>query len=196
MKHFLSGVAVSLLATSIAAGQAAAPSKSAQLQDTKPASTAASAVKIDPAKEADIRRLLELSGARALALQMMDEMGKSLKPMLTNSLPPGDYRDKLVDLFFAKFMAKADSDSLVNLAVPEYDKNFTHDEILRLIAFYQTPVGKKAVAVIPQLTATLQQKGRTWGESLGRESMMEVLTEHPELQQQIVDAQKAAQAKN
>src|SRR5215469_767563 len=168
MKHFLSGVAVSLLATSIAAGQAAAPSKSAQLQDTKPASTAASAVKIDPAKEADIRRLLELSGARALALQMMDEMGKSLKPMLTNSLPPGDYRDKLVDLFFAKFMAKADSDSLVNLAVPEYDKNFTHDEILRLIAFYQTPVGKKAVAVIPQLTATLQQKGRTWGESLGR----------------------------
>ncbi len=126
----------------------------------------------------------------------MNDMSQALKPVLTNTLPPGDYRAKLVDLFFVKFMAKADSRTLVDLAIPEYDKNFTHEEILGLIQFYQTPVGKKSISVLPQLMSDLQQKGRKWGEDVGRQSMIEVFAEHPEFKQQIADAQKAAQNKN
>ncbi len=126
----------------------------------------------------------------------MNDMSQALKPVLTNTLPPGDYRAKLVDLFFVKFMAKADSRTLVDLAIPEYDKNFTHEEILGLIQFYQTPVGKKSISVLPQLMSDLQQKGRKWGEDVGRQSMIEVFAEHREFKQQIADAQKAAQNKN
>jgi hypothetical protein len=126
----------------------------------------------------------------------MSEMMKSIKPVLTNSLPPGDYRDKLVDLFFAKFAAKADAQSVLDLAIPSYDKNFTHEEIRGLIAFYQTPLGKKSVSVLPQLVAEVQEKGRTWGEGVGRQCMTEVLAEHPEFEKQIEEAQKGAQTKN
>jgi hypothetical protein len=149
--------------------------------------------KIDPAKEADIRKLLEITGARTVAVQTMNEMNKSMKPVLTNSLPAGEYRAKLVDLFFERFMAKADSQSLVDLAIPEYDRQFTHEEILGLLQFYQTPVGKKAVTVLPQLSADLQEKGRKWGQVLGRQTMIEVISEHPEFAKQIEEAQKAAQ---
>ena len=64
--------------------------------------------KIDPVKEADIRRLLDLTGTAALATQVMDRMEKSIKPLMTSSFPPGEYRETLVDLFFVKFHSKRD----------------------------------------------------------------------------------------
>src|SRR5690242_1980801 len=90
--------------------------------------------KIDPAKAADIRRLLELMGVKTIAQQMMDAMAKDLKPMMVNSLPPGDYRDKLVQLFFEEFQSKADAQQLIEMAIPSYDKYLADDEIKGLIA--------------------------------------------------------------
>jgi uncharacterized protein len=201
MKDVLLAIGLASIAASIAAGQTpVSPSAGAQPAKKSAEVTARASdsvtVKIDPAKEADIRRLLEITGAKELAIQIMGEMSQSLKPMLTNSLPPGEYREKLVALFFEKFMAKAGSTSLLDLAIPEYDKDFTREEIQGLMQFYQTPLGKKAITVLPQLTSDLQKKGRKWGEDVGRQSMLEVLAEHPEFQQQIAEARKAAQHKN
>src|ERR1051326_4533044 len=151
--RFLGGLSILFLLACNAPAQTVAPKSSAA--PPAKATTANGASKIDPAKEADIRRLLEVAGAKALAL-------------LTNTLPAGEYREKLVDAFFARFMAKADSNTLLDLAVPEYDKNFTREEIRGLIQFYESPLGKKAITVVPQLMAELQTKGRKWGEDLGR----------------------------
>jgi uncharacterized protein len=150
-------------------------------------------LKIDPAKEADIRRLFELTGGKALATQVMDEMGKNLKPLLTNSLPPGQYREKLVDLFFVKFQSKIDMQQLLDLAVPIYDKHLSHPEVRGLIEFYQTPLGQKTLKVLPAMLSELQEAGRKWGSDLGRDSMKEVLAEHPDLAKDLEDAAKTAQ---
>jgi hypothetical protein len=170
--------------TAAKAGQSVAANK------TNPAAQA----KMDPAKEADIRKLLELVGTKAIVSQTMDSMSKSIKPLLTNSLPPGDYREKLVDLFFAKFTGKADVDRLLDMAVPVYDRNFSHQEIRGLIEFYQTPLGQKAILTLPKVTAELQEQGRKWGEQVGKECMVEVLGEHPELAEALTAAQKNTQA--
>ena len=159
--------------------------------DLQSAPTAASA-NIDPAKEADIRRLMDLAGAKALGSQMMEGMGKNIKPMMTNALPPGEYREKLIDLFFVKFQTKADMQKLLDLIVPIYDKYFSDEEIKSLIQFYQTPLGQKTLRVLPQLMAESQEAGRKWGEGLGRQSMLDVLPEHPELAKAVEDAQKGA----
>lgn len=152
--------------------------------------------KIDPAKEADIRRLLDLVGTKALAMQSMDAMSQSIRPLLTSSLPAGEYREKLVELFFAKFTSKLDGQHILDLAVPIYDKNFSHEEIRNLIAFYQTPLGQKVTTVLPNVAAELQEEGKKWGESLGRDSMMEVLKEHPELADALETASKKSQSAN
>jgi hypothetical protein len=151
--------------------------------------------KISPAKAADIRRLFELSGGKNVVGQLMDGMSKSIKPLVVSSLPPGAYREKLVDLFFEKFRSKADVGSMVELLVPIYDKYFSHEEVKGLIQFYGTPLGQKAVSVLPQLTAEMQQQAGAWGQQLGRDAMTQVLDEHPDLKAALEQAAKQAHPK-
>ncbi len=151
-------------------------------------------VKIDPAKEADIHRLLDLAGTKTAMTQIMDGMEKNIRPLMTSSLPPGDYRAKLIDLFFEKFQdhSKAEMQQLLDSAVPLYDKYFSHEDIKGLIQFYQTPLGQKTLSVLPKLSTEIQGEGMKLGEKLGRESMMEVFSEHPELQKALEEAQAGA----
>jgi hypothetical protein len=185
------------LASFAQSGPKPAPAKAPAAPTAQSATThtATTQTKIDPAKEADIRRLLEVSGAKKLVTQTMASMTTSVRPVLSNSLPPGEYREKLIDLFFAKFQSKADSAQLLDLAVPLYDKYFSQDEIKGLIRFYETPLGQKSLSVVPQLMGEMSEIGRKWGEQAGRDSMQEVLTEHPEMQQALEAAGKAAQQK-
>lgn len=116
---------------------------------------------------------------------MIANMEKSIKPLMAQSLPPGEYRDKLVDLFFQRFNSKLDAKRLLDLAAARYDEDFSDEEIKGLISFYETPLGQKVVTLLPKLTAQLQQDGQNLGQQLGREAMMEVLSEHPELAQAL-----------
>ena len=145
---------------------------------------------IDPAKEAHIRQLLDVTGAKTMMMQQMGSMESTLKPLLANSLPPGEYRAKLIELFFEKFHAKADTGTLVDLIVPIYDKYLSDEDIMGMIQFYSTPLGKKVIEVLPKLAGESQQTGRQWGEQLGRQTMIEVLDEHPDLKQALQDAKQ------
>lgn len=148
--------------------------------------------KIDPAKEAAIRQLIDLTGGTTVVNQVMDGAQKNMKPMLVNMLPPGEYRDKLIDLFFEKFRSKADVRVLIKLTVQKYDKYLSEEEIKGLIQFYSTPLGQKTLSVLPKLMVELQGDSMKWGEDLGRQSMIEVLSEHPELRKALEDASQSA----
>ena len=165
---------------------------SAQQPAKSSAASASTQTKIDPSKEADIRKLLDVMGAKSNAAQIMGQMTESLKPTLTKALPPGEYRAKLVDLFFTEFLSRADPQLLMNMAVPVYDKNFTADEIKGLIRFYETPLGQKSASVLPRIAIELSLSGQKWGEELGRQTMQDVLREHPDLAQALEAAQKSA----
>jgi uncharacterized protein len=174
----------------------AASSASADQQTQSVAAAAkASRVKVDAkqAKEADIRQLLDLTHAGAIATQAMDGMEGNMRTLMANAFPAGEYREKLIDLFFAKYHAKRDPQQLLDLAVPVYDKYYSDDEVKDLIRLYQTPLGQKMLATMPKLMADLQAAGQKWGEQLGRQSMIEVLAEHPEMEKALQDAQKTAQ---
>ena len=191
---------VCLTLGSIGASAQNAPASAAKSPHLQTSSTSKASpttqTKIDSTKEEDIRKLLDLVGSKALVTQTMDSMSKSIKPLLTKSLPPGDYREKLVDLFFAKFTAKADVQHLLDLAVPVYDRNFSQQEIRSLIEFYQTPLGQKAIATLPKVTSEMQEQGRKWGEDLGKQCMVEVLSEHPELANALNAAAQGTQSAN
>lgn len=144
--------------------------------------------KLDPTKEADIRKLLMLTGTDKLVNQMLDSMEESIRPLMTSSLPAGEYRGKLVELFFEKFHSKAAGQQIIEMAIPAYAQYYTDDEVKQLIAFYETPLGQKTVEVTPQLMAAMQKGGQEWGENLGQECMIEVLTEHPELKKAMQEA--------
>jgi uncharacterized protein len=196
----LCALILSSLLVCVLSGQAiACPSQEAPNRQTAPRASAPKSgtdstnpPRIDPAKEAAIRQLIDLTGAKALANQMMDEMQKNLKPVMANALPAGDCREKLIDLFFEKFRSKADLQKLIDLAVPLYDKYLSEEEIKGLIQFYSTPLGQKTLSVLPKLMGEMQSEGTKWGQDLGRQCMSEVLSEHPELRKALEDAAQNA----
>jgi uncharacterized protein len=68
--------------------------------------------------------------------------------------------------FWADFIKEVRTDELVDLIVPVYDRNLTHDDVKELIRFYESPTGKKFVAVLPKITQQSMAVGETWGRDL------------------------------
>jgi len=164
-----------------------------EVKDTgaKPAGTqSAQKRQIDPSKEADIRRLMSLTNFEALIRQTMNGMEGNIKTSMTNALPPGNYRDKLVDLFVKKFHSNLRTNELADRAIPVYDRHYSSSEIKELIRFYETPVGQKLLKELPAVSAELQQAGSAWGEDVGKQTMMGVLAEHPDLAKALEAASK------
>jgi uncharacterized protein len=197
MKRSLALLVLWFAALSIAA-QTRSQSPHAQ-PGMEQANTAANAVgtqaPIDPVKGADIRRLLEVAGTKNLMATMMDSMQTSMRPLMVSSLPAGEYRDKLINLFLQRFRAKANLGQLLDFAIPLYDKHFSDQEIKELISFYDSPLGRKVVTAMPQIMTELQGHGRQWGQNLGRECMQEGLAENPDLAAQLTAATKGGAAK-
>jgi len=117
-----------------------------------------------------------------------------MKPMLMSSLPPGEYREKLADLFLQRFQSKLRVAQLMDLAVPIYAKYFSKEELEGLTRFYQTPLGQKTLSVLPQAMLEMQTESMKLGEMIGREAMVEVLDEHPDLKKALEES--AASPKN
>ena len=185
-------LSLALLATPvIARGQQTASTSTQQNPQTQPVGGAS---QVDPAKAAAIHQLFELTGGTATIMQAMDGMQQSLKGTLNQMLPPGDYRQQLVDLFFQKFRAEADPQYILNLAAQVYDKYLSLEDIQGLIQFYSTPLGKKTLTVLPKLTVEIQTQSMQWGQEIGRRAMNEVLAEHPELAKALEDAARNAAA--
>ena len=154
----------------------------AQQQASKPS------VKVDPEKEAAIRKLFEIQGTRKSMEQVIAAMSANMKPTLAKMLPPGEYQDRLLSLFFERFQSKLKIDDLLDLTIPIYDKYLSKEDIDGLAQFYQTPLGKKMISALPQVLIESQTAAMNLGEQIGRQSMLEVLAEHPDLEKAMEEA--------
>jgi uncharacterized protein len=139
--------------------------------------------KIDPAKEADIRRLLDVTGSKKLMDQVMTYMWEQLKPSLGKSLPPGDRSQKIVDAFFQKFQVKFTSEFYAGEILSIYDKHFSAEDIKGLLQFYESPLGQRALKALPQVARETQLAGAQLGQKIAQEVIEEMQEEYPELKQ-------------
>jgi hypothetical protein len=197
MKAFAAACAILMLMGFYCAAQdnlSASTDQDASQSVAAAAKVSRARVQLKQAKEDDIRKLMEVTGAPEIAIQTMDGAEKNMRSLISDSLPAGDYREKLVDLFFEKFHSKRDAKQLAGLIIPIYDKYYSDDEIKQLIQLYQTPLGQKMLSVLPKVAAESQAAGMKWGEQIGRDSMMEVLAEHPEMARAIQEAKRTVPA--
>jgi len=150
-----------------------------------PATAAGPQAAIDPAKEASIRKLFEMQGTKNIIDRTVAGMIENTRPQIAAMLPPGDYKEKLLDAFLDRFKKKLDAEQMMNASVPVYDKYFSKEDIDGLIAFYSTPLGKKTISVLPQVFTEAQAAGMKLGEKWGQEAMSEVLDENPDLKKAL-----------
>jgi len=114
----------------------------------------------DSLKHVAIRRVLALQRTDSLMLAGIEE-GLANEPV-DPSLPAG-FLDSL------RVRMHRDIGEFLERLVPIYDSLFTASDIDGLLAFYETPVGKRYLAAQPHLTEAVLELGRRWGmETAGR----------------------------
>lgn len=113
--------------------------------------------KIDEGKRKDIEKLLEITGSGELGIQVMNQMLQQMKPLVKD----------VPEEFWEEFMAEVDPKDLNNLIIPIYDKYLTHDDIKGLLQFYDSPLGKKLISILPKITEESMIAGQQWGAMLG-----------------------------
>lgn len=130
---------------------------------------AAAAEDLTPEKAAEIKQLLELTGAYRVGQMMGSTVIRNMSDALRRSRPdiPTELFGVLADevtAVIAEEMSSTGSFSDVVAAV--YHKHFTLDEIRGLVEFYQTPLGRKLAQELPTMTQESIQAGLKWGQSL------------------------------
>lgn len=106
------------------------------------------------AKHRKVVELIKMTGTPELMVNVIKQQIKMAKKTLP--LPP-----KAQDDFESEFLNEIKTDDLVELVVPAYEKYYNEAEIDQLIAFYNSPIGKKMVASLPAMT---EETGRAGGE--------------------------------
>lgn len=159
----------------------AAPQSAASMQNSAASIQANSS--IDPVKEADIRSLMELVGARDLVQDGENTAIEQSREKLLATVPNNEKGQAFVNAFAASYQKKFDVDQVTNQLVVLYDKHFTDDEIKGLLQFYGSPLGQKVASEMPKIGRETQAAVRAASAKAAKESLAEVKQQNPEFGQ-------------
>ena len=132
----------------------------AQAQGAAPAQT------IAPAFEQDIRRLLDVTGAQKLGEQLANTFMQQFSQSIRASNPNIPPRAMEIAIDVTTKMFKERYPALMPKLVAAYAKLLTHDEVRQMLAFYETPLGKRMIEVTPALSQAGAQAGAEWGQAM------------------------------
>lgn len=142
---------VVLLATSVPAQQPA----SSQEAPKKP--TAVSAERSDAPTREQLRKLFDVLEIQKQMGSVVSTVGRNMEKMLPESM--GDVSEKqrtalenLNNELYGKLMTPEFLDKFLAELIPIYQRHFTKSDVDALIAFYESPVGKKFLREQPRVT--------------------------------------------
>jgi len=144
---------VAIQGGSSTAVRASSQSSASKLNPTATAS-------IDPAKDADIRALLELIGSRDQFQESVNLIADQYREKLLPSLPNNAKGQAFINNVISGYEKNFDLDQVTELMVAAYDKHYTDDEIKGLLLFYGSPLGQKVAAEGPKISREMQETMR------------------------------------
>jgi len=130
---------------------------------------AARAEELSEAKREAVRQLMQSSGAGAMGKQLAGMITQQLVSTLRKSRPniPAQTLGIIERETTAIITESVDAPGgLLDRMVPLYAETFTQEEIEAMLAFYQSPAGKKSVAAMPGLLRAGQQIGLQYAKDL------------------------------
>ena len=151
--------------------QAAAPSQTA--------SQASATRAIDPVKEADIRALLELMGARDMVQDGVTASAEQYREKLLATVPNNEKGQAFVTSFVNNYQKKYDTDQVSEQLVGIYDKHYSEEEIKGLLQFYGSPLGQRVATEMPRISQEIQTVARAEGKKAATQSLLAVKAQDP-----------------
>lgn len=152
--------------------QAAAQSSANQQSPAKPSS-------IDAAKDADIRALLELVGARDQVQDSVRQTAEQYREKLLASVPNNEKGQAFVNTTINEYEKRYDVDRVNEQLVVLYDKHYTDDEIKSLLQFYGSPLGQKVAVECPRIFREIQETTRTEAAKAVKDALQQARQENP-----------------
>jgi hypothetical protein len=134
---------------------------------------------IDPAKEADIRSLMELVGARDTMQDFAAHGADQFRENLQASVPASDRGQQFVNAFIQGYKAKFNAEDATARLVAIYDQHFTQDDIKGLLQFYGSPLGQKFAAEMPKINGEMQVANRAFSTRIAKEVLKDLRKEYP-----------------
>ena len=157
-----------------AAPQSAAAQDQASSGQAKP---------IDPVKDADIRSLMELIGARDQIQEAVSNSSEQYREKLLATVPNNDKGQAFLTSFIESYQKKFDVDQMTEQLVAIYDKHYSDDEIKTMLQFYGSPVGQKVAAETPKIGREIQVVSRTTGAKAAKDALQALKAQNPEIGQ-------------
>jgi len=117
--------------------------------------------------EAELNRMLELSGAANMASQVLHQIMAPIR----QAIP------QVPEEFWVRMMDRFDGQELVELTIPIYARHFTLEEIRDINAFYESPTGRKMIGSLPAIMQESMAVGQAWGEKAAGEIIQELEAE-------------------
>jgi uncharacterized protein len=148
----------------------------------QPGKEAPTPEKADPAKDAAIRHLMDITEVSRLGERVSNGITGQVRTFVGRALAP-DRLDKFMATFSQEFTSLSPSGKIVDAIVPIYAKHFSMEDIQGLIQFYESPLGQK---VVKNMAAVVQESQNDALE-IGQRDAMSVLHgmtgDYPELKQ-------------
>lgn len=113
----------------------------------------------------DVHRLLEITGSLKLGRQMASLTAQQVMNAVAGDRPdvPPRIREVVTELVEAEFdKAFASDGALARGLARVYAKHFSDEEIRGLIAFYETPLGRKVTEALPAIAEESMQVSVKW----------------------------------
>jgi uncharacterized protein len=117
------------------------------------------------------RRLMEVTDEMGMLRQIMGALEAQLIQRIATANPGKEdlVRRLVSDLIMPEFRARVGE--LVQPTLRIYAGSFTQAEMEELMAFYATPIGRKVLAVTPQITQQSTALGLAWGQRITRDAI-------------------------
>ncbi len=115
---------------------------------------------IDPAKDVDIRSLLELIGVRDQVQENVNLIAEQYREKLLATVPNNEKGQAFVNGVISGYEKNFDVDQVTQQMVAAYDKHYTDEEIKSLLQFYGSPLGQKLAAESPKIAREVQETTR------------------------------------
>jgi hypothetical protein len=152
------------------------PSLQVSAQNTTPAAKPS----IDPQKEARIRELMDLTGAKDLGQQLIEAGMEQFRSSVLDSQPDNPRAKQFVDAFAARFQKRFDSKSLNEQVIPIYDKYLSTEDLKGLLEYYRSPLGQRMLKALPDVARESQAAGYALGQKAAQDTMEELKADFPE----------------
>lgn len=150
-------VALTMAPFAATAGTDGSTGQSTQTEEKTPSNES-----IPESKRKKIKHLSEISSAKSSVLAAVQQTIRMTMPKVKRKHPgiDNDVEGKIKNAIRKTY--KDNIDVYLKAMVPVYDEHFTESEIEKMIAFYESPVGKKLSRLTPVITRKSTRIIRNW----------------------------------